>query len=120
MAQFVRQSGLYKGIVIDTEDPAGLNRIKVRILELHGTMDSNSYGSLRNNIAKDVQWVSDDKLPWAEVCYPFGETTPPEINQVVWISFYGGDAQFPVVLGWAGYDYTQQEEIYVSKGIRRG
>ena len=112
MAQFTRQVGIYKGIVIDTEDPAGLNRIKVRILELHGLMDYNNYGTLKNNTAKNVSWVDEENLPWAEVCYPFGSTAPPEINQVVWVVFYGGNSQSPVIIGWAGYDYTQNEEKY--------
>lgn len=109
MAQFIRQTGIYKGIVIDTEDPAGLNRIKVRVLELHGTMESNTYGKLKNRVAKVTLWVKDDDLPWAEVCYPFAEITPPEVNQVVWVMFYGGNAEYPVVIGWTGYEYTTKE-----------
>lgn len=112
MAQFNRQSGLCKGIVVDTEDPAGLNRIKVRVPELHGLVDVNAYGSLNIGTAKDVLHVDDEYLPWAEVCYPFGETTPPEINQVVWVCFYGADTQYPIIIGWTGYEYTQQEETF--------
>lgn len=114
MAQFIRQSGIYKGIVIDTDDPAGLNRIKVRILDLHGVINTESYGSLKYTTGKNVFWVDDDHLPWAEVCYPFGNITMPEINQVVWIGFYGADSQYPIILGWAGYEYTYTEEVYES------
>ena len=91
MSEFIRNTGIYKGIVVDTEDPAGFNRIQVRISELHGTMEKRTYGPLKNKVAKEVLWVEDKYLPWAEVCYPFGETTPPEINQVVWVMFYGGN-----------------------------
>lgn len=111
MSDFTRQTGIYKGIVVDTEDPAGLNRIKVRILELHGMEELTSYSSLNTNTAKHLR-VPEEDLPWAEVCYPFGVITPPEIDQVVWVSFYGGNARYPVILGWSGYDYTQKEEIF--------
>lgn len=112
MAQFTRQTGLYKAIVIDNVDPSGLNRIKVRILEIHGLSDPSAYGALIRGTAQRVMWVDDDHLPWAEVCYPYGQITPPEINQVVWVTFYGGNSQFPVIVGWAGYEYTQKEEVY--------
>lgn len=113
MSQFTRKAGIYKGIVIDTDDPAGLNRIKVRILDIHGVMNTNVYSSLKYNTGKEVFWVDDDHLPWAEVCYPYGEIITPEINQVVWVVFYGADSQYPVVIGWAGYEYTYEEEPYV-------
>ena len=113
MSQFIRYTGVYKGIVIDTEDPAGLNRVKVRVLEIHGLMNQENYGSLNLGTATDVMWVDEDHLPWAEVCFPFGETTLPEVNQGVWIAFYGGNAQQPVILGWTGYEYTTEEEKFV-------
>lgn len=113
MSKYIRYTGFYKGIVIDTDDPAGLNRVKVRILEIHGFINNESYGSLDIGVAKNVLWVDDEHLPWAEVCYPFGDTTLPEINQVVWVGFYGGNAQHPVIFGWAGYEYTSEEEQFV-------
>ena len=112
MARFERMSGLAKGIVIDINDPAGYNRIKVRIPELHGVMNRDEvYHDTRTNTARDM-WIDDDKLPWAEVCYPFGDTTPPEINQVVWIVFLNGFVDSPVIVGWAGYEYTSKEDAY--------
>lgn len=109
MAEFIRQTGIYKGIVTDVEDPAGLNRIQVRIPELHGPMQSETLGTSKRNVNTNVMWTEDKYLPWAEVCYPFGETTPPELNQVVWIIFYSGNAEYPVIIGWTGYEYTTKE-----------
>lgn len=114
MASTIRQAGIYKGIIIDNNDPAGYNRVKVRILEFHGTMDKNAYGSLNYDTTKKVFWVDDADLPWAEVCYPYGTLTKPEINQVVWVTFYGANAQYPVVIGWTGYEYIYEEEVYES------
>lgn len=112
MSQFTRQTGIYKGIVIDNEDPAGLNRVKVRVLELHGLMEVATYGSLKYSVASKSLRVDDDNLPWAEVCYPFGETTPPELNQVVWVTFYGANGEYPVIIGWTGYEYTTKEQPF--------
>lgn len=109
MSQFIRQTGIYKGIVTDIDDPAGLNRIQVRVLELHGPMQVETYGNLKGNASKNVVWQKTEDLPWAEVCYPFGETTPPELNQVVWVMFYGANAEYPVIIGWTGYEYTTKE-----------
>lgn len=111
MSIYDKKLGVTKAIVIDNEDPAGYNRIKVRIPEIHGIMDVNKYKDLTSDTAKNV-WVSDTELPWAEMCFPFGEIIRPEINQVVWVSFYDGLADMPVIIGWAGYDYTSEEDSY--------
>ena len=111
MATTERLAGVTKGIVIDIDDPAGYNRIKIRIPEIHGIMNPDNYGTLLHDTAKNA-WVSDDKLPYAEVCYPFGNDTMPEINQIVWVAFFNGDVDSPIILGWAGYEYTSKEEQY--------
>lgn len=107
---FIRYAGVAKAIVIDTDDPTALGRIKVRIPEIHGFKDKASYGPLSNSVINNA-WTKDEDLPWASVCYPFGSTTTPEINQVVWVAFVNGNAQYPVILGWAGYEYVMNEEI---------
>ena len=107
---FTRNAGLLKGIVVDTNDPAGLNRVKIRIPQLHGFVNESSYGPISITTIRNSR-VADTGLPWASVCYPFGSTTNPEINQVVWVSFVNGDSNYPVIIGWAGYEYTSEEEI---------
>lgn len=113
MSTYIRNTGLLKGIVLNTEDPVGLHRVLVRIPAIHGLMQPASYGSLHKNTARNRLWVPEDELPWADVCYPYGSTTNPEVNQVVWVTFQNGDHNFPVVIGWAGYEYTTEEEVYV-------
>ena len=105
---FIRYAGVMKGIVIDTNDPVELDRVKVRIPQLHGFMDEETYGPISKDIVRKSR-MSDEDLPWASVCYPFGSTTQPEVNQVVWIMFVNGDANSPVVIGWAGYEYAPEE-----------
>ena len=107
---FVRYAGVLKAIVVDTDDPTELGRIRVRIPQFHGFVSRDTYGNLSEETVK-YAWVEDEFLPWAEVCYPFGTNTPPEINQVVWVSFANGDYNYPVIMGWAGYEYTDKEEI---------
>lgn len=104
-----KMSGFCKGIVVSTEDPAGFNRVRVRIPELHGPVNPDIYPSEQ---AKKKYWVEDTYLPWAEVSYPFGDTTLPEINQVVLVGFFNGASDQPVILGWLGYEYTDEEDMF--------
>lgn len=105
-----KMSGLCKGIVVDTQDPSGFNRIRVRIPELHGPINTNVYSNMTLN--RHTNWVSDSMLPWAEVAYPYASNYTPEINQVVIVGFLNGSSSEPVVLGWLGYEYTSKEESY--------
>ena len=52
-------------------------------------------------------------MPWIPVCYPLGTDIPPEVNQVVYVSFLSGNKDTPVVIGWLGYDYTTKEDTVV-------
>lgn len=112
MSANIRITGLLKGIVVNTEDPAGLNAVQVRVPALHGLVDPTCYGPLNKNTARTQLWVDDSRLPWAEVCFPFGSTQLPEVNQVVWVTFQNGNSSHPVIMGWAGYEYTTEEESY--------
>lgn len=104
--------GLMTGIVVDTQDPAGWHRVKVRVPQIHGTFDESFYSHVGNNVKK-VSRIEDKYLPWAQVCYPFGQEFTPEINQVVLVGFINGSTDQPVVLGWMGYEYNPREERLV-------
>ena len=105
-------AGLTKGIVIDVNDPAGFHRVKVRIPELDGGMSDNLF-SVTNRLNKSR--VEDEHLLWCEVCYPYDSNLPPEPNQVVLVGFFNGDTKTPVVLGWLGYEYAEEEQPFVKK-----
>lgn len=109
--------GLSKGVIVDTEDPAGWHRVRVRIPSLHGTFDEEFYSNLDPNVAK-VNRIEDKYLPWAEVCFPFGQEFTPEVNQVVLVGFLDGSTDQPVVLGWMGYEYNPEEEKMQVKHLR--
>ena len=114
-----KMSGICKGIVIDTNDPAGFNRIRVRIPELHGPVDPTIFNNMDQasigGTISQTYWIPDDDIPWAEVNYPFGSTTLPEVNQVVTVGFFSGETSHPVVLGWLGYEYTDSEQPFLRK-----
>lgn len=107
--------GVVKAIVIDTEDPDGLGRVKIQIPSYHGNTE-------------DL-----DRLPWAQVCVTrvptnglnglsnYLENTDgivdaitnidnydqlsadisvgPMKGDVVWVIFEGGDINYPLVIG---------------------
>lgn len=109
---FIKASGLYKGIVIDTNDPSGIfHRIRVRIPKFHGPIDkqmaANNSSSLSN--VTTSKHIKNEFLPWCEVAFPYGSDFTPEIGQVVVVGFFNSDVSQPVVLGWLGYEYTDQE-----------
>jgi hypothetical protein len=102
--------GFTKGVVIDTDDPAGMHRVRVRIPSLHGAMTEEFYPTRTTG---RINRVEDKYLPWAEVLMPYNTLVFPEINQVVLVGFIGASTAQPVVLGWLGYEYTASEEPLV-------
>jgi len=89
--------GLWPGQVVDTKDPLGLRRVKVRVPAIHGTVTD--------------QDIKDTDLPWALPCFPFGGPTygddfVPGVGAQVWILFQQGDPHVPV---WVGVPYGTGE-----------
>src|SRR6185369_10379124 len=84
-----RISGVVVGVVTNTQDPAGLGRVKVKF-----------------------PWLSDaDESFWARAAVPMagkarGFYFLPEVDDEVLMAFEHGDARFPYVLGalWNGQD----------------
>lgn len=114
--------GILMGIVVDTNDPAGYKRIRVRIPAIHGSFTDKVYPTSEKygNEYKIANRVDDNALPWIPVCYPFGSDIPPEVNQVVYVAFLSGDKDNPVVIGWLGYDYTNKEYKVTPKVYTKG
>lgn len=74
-------NAVYRGRVVDANDPLGRCRVRVTIPDVLG----------QNSV-------------WAEACVPFGAPrTPPPLASSVWVTFENGNPDFPVVLGvWPG------------------
>jgi uncharacterized protein involved in type VI secretion and phage assembly len=80
--QPVRYYGKYRGIVSDNDDPNRLGRIRARVQELLGDVQSG----------------------WALPCAPYagdgeGQFTVPPVGAGVWIEFESGDLSRPI---WSG------------------
>lgn len=85
-----------KGLVVDTNDPEGRNRLKVRIICYHG----------KAGLATST---NDDSLPWAQVIVPPQSIAEPQmfmIGDIVWCLFEGGDIRYPVVIGGLGLEIS--------------
>lgn len=78
---------IYRGKVLNNEDPKNLGRCKILVPSIHGVS------------------ISANLLPWARPIstLPVNETSGsyciPATNDIVWVFFEGGDSNSPVYLG---------------------
>ncbi|MEM1674931.1 MAG: phage baseplate assembly protein V [Candidatus Bathyarchaeia archaeon] len=76
-----RFDDLFRGKVVDVNDPLRLGRVRVRV---YPVMDE----------------IKDEDLPWAEPCFP-GFLVIPQVGNWVWVMFREGNVFKPVWLGWS-------------------
>lgn len=78
-------AGCYRGVVVDTLDPQQLKRYLVRVHAIHHPD------------------VAAKALPWAEYCgfggQYFGDIPAFQADDEVWVSFEGGNADYPIIMG---------------------
>lgn len=112
---------IVKGIVVKgrDQDTEMQSRVQVRIPAFHGNADVKSESSADK----------DAGLPWAQVCtnrvkaglfnLSKNETLYPDVGDVVWIMFEGGDIRKPVCIGILGKKelmYSGDSSYYVQGG----
>lgn len=79
---------LYRGIVLDNKDPMNLGRCRIKVPSIHGNRD-----------------VPVNFYPWSRgisvlpVNSNSGSSYVPEIGDIVWVLFEGGDKDSPVYFG---------------------
>lgn len=79
---------LYRGQVINNNDPKNLGKCKIRVPAVHGELTS-----------------PDSVLPWARplvlspVAKGRGSVNIPRVGDIVWVLFEGADKDYPVYLG---------------------
>jgi hypothetical protein len=87
-----RLYGIYRGVVKDTKDPDKQRRLKVSIPQVSGTEVSE----------------------WAWPMEPSSiNTDVPVIGQGVWISFIGGDPDYPVWYGAFGKNQGKNKKMFI-------
>jgi len=102
-ASATRIAGVVVGVVTNTQDPAGLGRVKVKF-----------------------PWLSEsEESSWARVATPMagkgrGFYFLPEVEDEVLLAFEHGDARFPYVLGalWNGQDKPPENNENGENNIR--
>ena len=88
--------GLYRGMVEDNYDPAGLDRLKVRIPKFYGT-------------GKKSDGLSTSGLPWAKAASPILTNPPIPIGAIVYVLFENGNTEYPVYLGYMIKNYMNSQ-----------
>lgn len=79
---------LYRGFVVENKDPKKLGRCKIQIPSIHGG-----------------DAIPPNYLPWARgvsnivIGETKGSSSIPDIGDIVWVLFEGGDDDYPVYLG---------------------
>jgi len=73
----------FRGLVVANNDPKKLERVRIRIPEIH-------------------DGVEDNKLPWAiPFSQPEGHFSVPRLNSKIYVEFQQGNPAFPVYFGRA-------------------
>ena len=77
--------GMYRGKVLDNDDPSEFGRIKVEV-----------FGVFDGIVAADVPWAVPAMPLFSGAGAGFGSFTVPEIDSYVWCFFESGDHNQPV------------------------
>ena len=76
--------GLHPGVVEDTTDPEERGRCRVRLHTINGEENEQPL----------------EQLPWSLPCFPAFSFVVPQVGDMVWVAFQGGDPRYPVYVGW--------------------
>jgi hypothetical protein len=87
-----RYYGVYRAVVKDNKDPNKQRRIKVSITQVTG------------NEITDWVWPMEPSSIHTEV---------PVVGQGVWVTYIGGDPEYPVWLGSFGKNQGKNKQIFI-------
>jgi len=92
MSQVKHYYGVYRGVVKDNKDPQKQRRIKIVI----------------------PQTTGEETTDWAWPVEPSSiHTDVPTIGQGVWVTFIGGDPDYPIWLGSFGKNKGPNKQIFI-------
>ena len=99
----------YRGIVVDNNDPQGKGRVKIRIPQIYGVSTD------------DVSFVATPNIPWATCAVlPAGNDSgsflPPNIGDTVFVTFEGGQSNYPIYFGGI-YTLRRDDNEDVEKAV---
>jgi Type VI secretion system/phage-baseplate injector OB domain len=89
-----RYYGIYRGVVVNNNDPLGHRRLKLTIPQVLGSQ------------VTDWCWGVDGAAT---------KVSPPVVGQGVLVSFEGGDPSFPIWLGTSGVNKSSSKDIYIGQ-----
>jgi hypothetical protein len=92
MDPVTRYYGVYRGVVKDTKDPQKQRRLKVSITQTTG------------NEVTDWAWPMEPSSISTDV---------PVIGQGVWVTFIGGDPDYPVWSGVFGKNQGKNKKVFI-------
>jgi hypothetical protein len=79
--------GRWPGVVVSTQDPLRLGRVRVRVPQVYGDTPEDDF-------------IPDGDLPWAIPSFPTHDYHADfEVGDGVWVEFWGGNPNFPI---WCG------------------
>jgi hypothetical protein len=87
-----RYYGVYRGVVKDNKDPNKQRRLKVSITQTTG------------NEITDWVWPMDSSSIHTDV---------PVVGQGIWITYIGGDPEYPIWLGTFGKNQGKNKQIFI-------
>lgn len=91
MDEFKKFNGIYRATVRDNRDPENLRRLRLQ-----------------------VQTTGTEVTGWVWPSEPSStHTAPPVIGQGVWVTYIGGDPEYPVWVGIFGKNQGNNKLIYV-------
>jgi hypothetical protein len=92
MDSILRHYGVYRAVVKDNRDPQNQRRLKVSVTQTTGT----------------------EVTEWAWPVEPSSiHTSVPVIGQGVWVSYVGGDPEYPIWMGSFGKNKGKNKQIYI-------
>ena len=92
MDPVTRYYGVYRGVVKDTKDPQKQRRLKVSITQTTG------------NEVTDWAWPMEPSNISTDV---------PVVGQGVWVTFIGGDPDYPIWSGVFGKNQGKNKKIFI-------
>lgn len=87
-----------KAIVVEVGSGDHSGKVKVRIPIFHGPPNTDHLPEEASNY-----WVSDERLPWADVMYAVGQSDGVlGVGEVVYVLFTSDSYRHPLIIGTTG------------------